>query len=64
MEFFCFRKGEKMKREIPLKVTVALIPLAIACMAFGIYRGEVDTVLGANLNKYRELMEKYLSEAE
>lgn len=34
-----------MKREIPLKVTVALIPLAVACMAFGIYRGEVGTVL-------------------
>ena len=34
-----------MKREIPLKVTIALIPVAIACMAFGIYCGEPDIVL-------------------
>ena len=34
-----------MKREIPLKVTMALIPVAIACMVFGIYRGEAGTVL-------------------
>ena len=39
-----------MKREIPLKVTIALIPLAIACMAFGIYRGEVGTVLAKAIN--------------
>ena len=34
-----------MKREIPLTVTIALIPVAIACMAFGIYCGEMDIVL-------------------
>ena len=34
-----------MKKEVPLKVTVALIPLAIALCAFGIYRGEVAIVL-------------------
>ena len=43
-----------MKREIPLKVTVALIPLAIACMAFGIYRGEVDTVLAKAIHSCME----------
>ena len=39
-----------MKREVPIKVTVVLIPLAIACMAFGIYRGEVATVLAKAIN--------------
>ena len=39
-----------MKREIPLKVTVALIPLSIACMAFGIYQGELDIVLKKAIN--------------
>ena len=34
-----------MKLEVSVKVTIAMIPAAIACMAFGIYRGEVATVL-------------------
>ncbi len=39
-----------MKQEIPLTVTIALILLAIACMAFGIYRGEADIVLAKAVN--------------
>ena len=39
-----------MKREVSIKVTFVLIPLAIACMAFGIYRGEVATVLAKAIN--------------
>lgn len=39
-----------MKREFPLKVTIALIPVAIACMVFGIYRGEVAIVLSKAIN--------------
>ena len=39
-----------MKREIPTKVTSVLIPVAIACMAFGIYHGEVATVLAKAIN--------------
>ena len=38
-------RGNNMKREVPLKVTIALIPLAMALCAFGIYRGEVAVVL-------------------
>ena len=39
-----------MRREVPLKVTIALIPLAMALCAFGIYRGEVAVVLSKAIN--------------
>ena len=39
-----------MKRKVPTGATFALILLSIACMAFGIYRGEVDTVLAKAIN--------------
>ena len=39
-----------MKRTIPIWVTIVLILAAIACMAFGIYRQEVDTVLTKAVN--------------
>lgn len=39
-----------MKREAPLRVTLALIPLAMALCAFGVYRGEVDVVLVKAIN--------------
>ena len=45
------QRGEgDMKREVPLKITIALIPLAIALCAFGIYRGEVAVVLAKAIN--------------
>ena len=34
-----------MKRKIPIWVTFVLIFASVGCMAFGIYRGEVATVL-------------------
>ena len=43
------RKGI-MKQKIPIWVTIALIFVSIGCMAFGIYRGEVDTVLMKAIN--------------
>jgi len=43
------RKG-KMKRKIPVWVTYVMILASAACMAFGIYRGEVDTVLKKAIN--------------
>ncbi len=39
-----------MKREVPLKVTIALILLALALCAFGIYHGEVDIVFAKAIN--------------
>jgi ABC-type dipeptide/oligopeptide/nickel transport system permease subunit len=39
-----------MKQKVPIGVTVALIFASIACMAFGIYRGELDTVLTKAIN--------------
>ena len=45
----CERNGS-MKHKIPLWVTYVLIFASIACMAFGIYRGEVDTVLKKAVN--------------
>ena len=39
-----------MKHEAPLKVTIALIPMAIALCAFGIFRGEVAIVLAKAVN--------------
>ena len=39
-----------MKQRVPTGVTIALIFVSIACMAFGIYRGEVDTVLNKAIN--------------
>ncbi|MBQ8665798.1 MAG: thioredoxin [Lachnospiraceae bacterium] len=39
-----------MKREVPLKVTLILIPIAIALCALGIYRGEVAVVLNKAIN--------------
>ena len=39
-----------MKREAPLKVTIALIPLAMALCVLGICRGEVATVLAKAIN--------------
>ena len=44
------KRGKKVKREVPLKVTIALIPLAMALCAFGIYRGEVAVVLAKAIN--------------
>jgi hypothetical protein len=45
------KKGrEKMKRKVPVWVTLVLILASVACMAFGIYRGEVDTVLKKAIN--------------
>jgi hypothetical protein len=45
-----YRRKDLMKRDVPLKVTIALIPLAIALCAFGIYRGEVAVVLAKAIN--------------
>jgi hypothetical protein len=39
-----------VKREVPLKVTIILIPLAIALCALGVYRGEVAIVLNKAIN--------------
>ncbi len=39
-----------MKIKVPIGVTIALIFASIGCMAFGIYRGEVDTVLMKAIN--------------
>ncbi len=39
-----------MKQKVPVWVTIVLILASIACMAFGIYRGEVDTVLKKAIN--------------
>ena len=39
-----------MKQRIPIWVTFALIFASIACMAFGIYRGEADTLLMKAIN--------------
>lgn len=39
-----------MKNEVPLRVTVALIPLAMALCALGVYRGEVAIVLNKAIN--------------
>jgi ABC-type dipeptide/oligopeptide/nickel transport system permease subunit len=39
-----------VKRRVPVWVTFVLIFASIACMAFGIYRGEVDTVLTKAIN--------------
>ena len=39
-----------MKRTVPTGATFALILLSIACIAFGVYRGEVDTVLNKAVN--------------
>ena len=49
------RQGEnagdiEMKREVPLKVTIALIPLAVAVCVFGICRGETAAVLAKAIN--------------
>ena len=37
-------------REIPVKVTIALIPLAAALCAIGIWRGEVAVVFSRAIN--------------
>ena len=39
-----------MKQKVTVSVTIVLILASIACMAFGIYRGEVDTVLTKAIN--------------
>ena len=39
-----------MKRKIPVWVTYVMILASAACMVFGIYRGEVDTVLKKAIN--------------
>ena len=39
-----------VKRTVPVWVTIALIVASIACMAFGIYRGELDTILMKAIN--------------
>ena len=38
-------KEKTVKRIVPIWVTIVLIFASIGCMAFGIYRGELDTVL-------------------
>ena len=56
-EYF-FNKGDSeqlgkegiVKQRVPLWVTIVLIFASIACMAFGIYRGEADTVLTKAIN--------------
>ncbi len=42
--------GKTVKRKIPIWVTFVLIFASIGCMAFGIYRGELDTVLSKAIN--------------
>ena len=44
------KRKEIMKRKVPIWVTAVLILGAMACMAFGIYRGEVGTVLAKAIN--------------
>ena len=39
-----------MKKDIPLWVTAVLIAAAVGYIAFGIYRGEVNTVLAKAIN--------------
>ena len=39
-----------MRREPPLGLTIALIPLAAATCAIGIWRGEVAVVLAKAIN--------------
>ncbi|MCR4685727.1 MAG: hypothetical protein K5649_09700 [Lachnospiraceae bacterium] len=39
-----------MKRKVPIWVTIVLLFASIGCMAFGIYRGELDTVLSKAIN--------------
>ncbi|MBQ9642514.1 MAG: hypothetical protein IJV26_00565 [Lachnospiraceae bacterium] len=39
-----------MTRKIPIQATIGLILVAIASMAFGIYRGEVEIVLMKAIN--------------
>ncbi|MBO6111893.1 MAG: hypothetical protein J6P45_02440 [Lachnospiraceae bacterium] len=39
-----------MEKKIPVWVTYILIAASIACMAFGICRGEVGTVLSKAVN--------------
>ena len=41
---------KKNNREIPLAVTVVLMLASIALCAFGIWRGEVNTVLNKAVN--------------
>ena len=41
---------ETVKREVPIWVTAVLIFAAAACMAFGIWRGEMETVLTKAVN--------------
>ncbi len=43
-------RRREMKKEVPLRVTVALIPLAMALCALGVYRGEVAIVLNKAIN--------------
>lgn len=46
--------AEVMKKEVPVKITIALIPLAAAVCAFGIFRGEAAVVF---VNAVRICME-------
>ena len=51
MESMKKREGkEAMKRTVPIWVTYVLILASITCIAFGICRGEVDTVLKKAIN--------------
>ncbi len=43
-------RKEIMKRTVPIWITYVLIFASIACMAFGIYRGELETVLTKAIN--------------
>ena len=37
-------RSEKMKRKVPVAVTVVLLILAIASCIFGVHRGELKTI--------------------
>ena len=43
-------RKKTVKREVPVWVTAVLIFAAAACMAFGIWRGEMETVLTKAVN--------------
>lgn len=43
-------RDKTVKRTVPIWITYILIIASIACIVFGIYRGEVDTVLTKAIN--------------
>lgn len=44
------KEADQVKKEVPLKVTIGLIPLAAALCLFGIYRGEVALIFTKAIN--------------